>query len=195
VVIVIGGALTIGRVWPEFSPDVVLTISAALLSFLLLRIGNRATMSAVFIADISGLLEIIGRLGLLQRYDDLRKEATLPERLFFSSEEDYFTTFANNSGSIGFLRPQTAGEVTMLYVYLKAARDLQRRLKYWDSLKGERSPARNANIEKNINAKIEKDLKDIYDTMRQCAFHGLKALEYLGDDTANIKALKEQLGV
>jgi hypothetical protein len=143
-------------------------------------------MSAVFIADISGLLELIANLGLLRRYDELRKEPKLPERLFFSSQEDYFTTFENNSGSIGFLRPQTAGELTLFYVYLKAARDLQRRLEFWDKV----TDKGRADLDK-----IKKDIDDIFTTMQQCAVHGLKALTHLGEDTAKITALRDSLGL
>jgi hypothetical protein len=46
----------------------------------------------------------------------------------FSSQEDYFPVFASNSHDLEALEALVVGDITQFYTYMKAARDLQRRL-------------------------------------------------------------------
>lgn len=160
--------------------DLVVAIGATLLSAVYLRISNRQTVTAVFRADISGLLEIIGNLEILPYYHSLVDDPQLATRFYSEPKEDYFATYSSNSNSMGFLPPETAAEITSFYLYLKAARDVRQRILVWQR------NSENGNVDED--AKV-KDIDAILKMMQQCEEHGCKALHLLGESQQRLSAL------
>ena len=87
----------------------------------------------LFACEISTLCRVGTILDMAQRYIDAYKKDTRDSLEWlgfgkFVSQEEYFTVFSNNSRDLQFLEASVVENITEFYTYVKAMRDLQRRL-------------------------------------------------------------------
>jgi hypothetical protein len=128
-----------------FAPAI--PVCCAIIAWAYLSAAKRLGVVDLFGCEIRTLCRVgtafdIGKL-YIEMYDRGRVSDPPAHSNGFVSQEDYFPVFSSNSDDLQSLEAMVVGNITEFYTYMKAARDLQRKLAEAKSLEATKATLAN----------------------------------------------------
>jgi hypothetical protein len=125
----------------------VVSIYGAILAWTYLTAGKRLGVVDLFACEIATVCRVgtifdVGR-NYIKKYENVAIEVPSLHSTSFVSQEDYFPIFAHNSQDLQALEALVVSHITEFYTYMKATRDLQRKLAQIETVEAAREVTAN----------------------------------------------------